>query len=76
MAAAVGRFRRELDADPEAARDRLAAAGLDEWARDNLLKYLAGPEVGGGNFLSDTRPESKAEELRGVSDVHYKALHA
>ena len=38
---AVGRFRRELDADPEAARDRLAAAGLDEWARDNLLKYLA-----------------------------------
>jgi hypothetical protein len=22
--------------------------------------------------LSDTRPESKAEELRVVSDVHYK----
>ncbi|MDY6056059.1 DEAD/DEAH box helicase [Micrococcus sp.] len=37
---AVGRFRRELDADPDAARDRLAAAGLDEWARENLLTYL------------------------------------
>ena len=41
--------------------------------KPHLLKYLAGPEVGGGNFLSDTRPESKAAELRAVSDVHYKA---
>jgi UDPglucose--hexose-1-phosphate uridylyltransferase len=32
--------------------------------KPNLLKYLAGPEIGGGNFLSDTRPEEKAEELR------------
>jgi UDPglucose--hexose-1-phosphate uridylyltransferase len=38
----------------------------------NLLKYLAGPEIGGGNFLSDTSPEQKAAELRGVSSVHYK----
>ena len=44
--------------------------------KPNLLKYLAGPEVGGGNFLSDTRPEAKAEELRTVSEVHYKARHA
>jgi UDPglucose--hexose-1-phosphate uridylyltransferase len=44
--------------------------------KPNLLKYLAGPEIGGGNFLSDTRPESKAEELRRASDVHYKAAHA
>jgi UDPglucose--hexose-1-phosphate uridylyltransferase len=44
--------------------------------KPNLLKYLAGPEVGGGNFLSDTRPEAKAEELRAVSDVHYRAQHA
>ncbi len=43
--------------------------------KPHLLKYLAGPEVGGGNFLSDTRPESKAEELRAVSGVHYKAQH-
>ena len=44
--------------------------------KPNLLKYLAGPEVGGGNFLSDTGPEAKAAELRAVSDVHYKAPHA
>ena len=40
--------------------------------RPNLLKYLAGPEIGGGNFLSDTAPEEKAAELRAASDVHYK----
>lgn len=39
----------------------------------NLLKYLAGPEVGGGCFVSDSAPEAKAEELRQVSAVHYKA---
>ena len=38
-----------------------------------LLKYLAGPEIGGGNFLSDTSPEEKAAELRAVSSTaHYK----
>jgi UDPglucose--hexose-1-phosphate uridylyltransferase len=36
-----------------------------------LLKYLAGPEIGGGNFLSDTSPEEKAAELRAASAVHY-----
>ena len=41
--------------------------------RPNLLKYLAGPEIGGGNFLSDTAPEEKAAELREVCDVHYKS---
>lgn len=41
--------------------------------RPNLLKYLAGPEIGGGNFLSDTAPEEKAAELRAVPDVHYKS---
>ena len=40
--------------------------------RPNLMKYLAGPEIGGGNFLSDTSPEEKAAELRAQSDVHYK----
>ena len=38
----------------------------------NLLKYLAGPEIGGGNFLSDTSPEEKAEELREQPDRHYR----
>ncbi|HUS10136.1 MAG TPA: galactose-1-phosphate uridylyltransferase [Pyrinomonadaceae bacterium] len=40
--------------------------------RPNLLKYLAGPEIGGGNFLSDTAPEEKAVELRSLPDIHYK----
>jgi len=41
--------------------------------RPNLLKYLAGPEIGGGNFLSDTSAEEKAEELRALPAVHYKS---
>jgi UDPglucose--hexose-1-phosphate uridylyltransferase len=41
--------------------------------KPNLLKYLAGPEIGGGSFLSDTSPEDKAAELRAVSSVHYKS---
>jgi UDPglucose--hexose-1-phosphate uridylyltransferase len=41
--------------------------------KPNLLKYLAGPEIGGGNFLSDTSPEEKAAELRAQPDVHYKS---
>jgi UDPglucose--hexose-1-phosphate uridylyltransferase len=40
--------------------------------KPNLLKYLAGPEIGGGNFLSDTSPEEKAAELRAQPNVHYK----
>jgi UDPglucose--hexose-1-phosphate uridylyltransferase len=39
--------------------------------KPNLLKYLAGPEIGGGNFLSDTAPEEKAAELRALPGVHY-----
>ena len=46
--------------------------------KPGLLKYLAGPEVGGGNFLSDTSPEAKAAELQSVRSSHYKhwAPHA
>ena len=40
--------------------------------KPNLLKYLAGPEIGGGNFLSDTSPEEKAAELISMSAIHYK----
>jgi UDPglucose--hexose-1-phosphate uridylyltransferase len=39
--------------------------------KPDLLKYLAGPEIGGGNFLSDTSPEEKARELRALPAVHY-----
>jgi len=34
--------------------------------KPNLRKYLAGPEIGAGMFLSDAAPEDKAAELRAV----------
>jgi UDPglucose--hexose-1-phosphate uridylyltransferase len=40
--------------------------------KPGLLKYLAGPEIGGGNFLNDASPEAKAAELRAVSATHYR----
>ncbi len=40
--------------------------------RPNTLKYLAGPEIGGGNFLSDTAAEDKAAELRVLPTRHYR----
>jgi len=39
--------------------------------RPNTLKYLAGPEIGGGNFLSDTAPEDTAAELIAQPTMHY-----
>jgi UDPglucose--hexose-1-phosphate uridylyltransferase len=39
----------------------------------NLLKYLAGPEIGGGNFLSDTSPDVSAAELRALPALHHAA---
>ena len=45
---------------------------LPPMRRPNTLKYLAGPEIGAGNFLSDTSPEVKAAELRAVSTTHYR----
>lgn len=44
--------------------------------KPNLLKYLAGPEVGAGGFISDTSPEEKARELLLTSTTHYKAARA
>src|SRR6185437_14375429 len=38
----------------------------------DVLKYLAGPEIGGGNFISDTSPEAKAAELLAVPTTHYR----
>jgi len=37
-----------------------------------LIKYLAGPEIGGGNFMADTMPEEKAEELKNTDISGYK----
>jgi UDPglucose--hexose-1-phosphate uridylyltransferase len=40
--------------------------------RPGLLKYLAGPEIGGGNFLNDVSPEESAAQLRVVASIHYR----
>jgi UDPglucose--hexose-1-phosphate uridylyltransferase len=37
-----------------------------------LIKYLAGPEIGAGNFMADTVPEEKAEELRKINVDQYQ----
>lgn len=39
--------------------------------KPGLLKYLAGPEIGGGSFLNDTAPETKAAELRAAKGPHW-----
>ena len=44
--------------------------------KPGLLKYLAGPEIGAGNFLSDTSPEERAAELRALPRQHYKQAPA
>jgi UDPglucose--hexose-1-phosphate uridylyltransferase len=42
----------------------------------NVQKFLAGAELGGGNFLSDTSPDEKAAELRAQPSVHFRAAAA
>ena len=37
-----------------------------------LIKFLAGPEIGAGNFMADTIPEEKAAELRAINLADYK----
>jgi UDPglucose--hexose-1-phosphate uridylyltransferase len=39
-----------------------------------LQKFPAGPEIGGGNFMSDTIPEEKALELKQVDLSMYKEV--
>jgi UDPglucose--hexose-1-phosphate uridylyltransferase len=36
------------------------------YRQPGLIKYLAGPEIGAGNFMADTIPEDKAAELRSI----------
>jgi ATP-dependent helicase Lhr and Lhr-like helicase len=51
---AVGGFIREVSAlRPKAARERVAAAGLDEWAADNLLAYLDEQRQATGHLPDD-----------------------
>ncbi|HSN43726.1 MAG TPA: DEAD/DEAH box helicase, partial [Propionibacteriaceae bacterium] len=53
LGAAVGAFVREVGNSPDKARDRLADAGLDEWASDNLLTYLAEQKTATGHLPDD-----------------------
>ncbi|MDO5710785.1 MAG: DEAD/DEAH box helicase, partial [Micrococcales bacterium] len=55
LGAAVGRFTGELSSltEPQA-RKRLTAAGLDEWAADNLLGYLTEQREATGRVPDDT----------------------
>lgn len=40
--------------------------------KPDTLKYLAGPEIGGGSMTNESDPDEKAAELRAVPAVHYK----
>ncbi|WP_028708955.1 ATP-dependent helicase [Propionicicella superfundia] len=52
---AIGRFVAEVaGSPPDRARERVAAAGLDEWATDNLLAYLADQRDATGRVPTDT----------------------
>jgi UDPglucose--hexose-1-phosphate uridylyltransferase len=39
--------------------------------KPDTLKYLAGPEIGGGSMTNESNPDEKAAELRAVSSTHY-----
>jgi UDPglucose--hexose-1-phosphate uridylyltransferase len=41
------------------------------YRQPGLIKYLAGPEIGAGNFMADTMPEDKAAELRKINLKDY-----
>lgn len=42
------------------------------YRQPGLIKYLAGPEIGAGNFMADTMPEEKAAELRAIDASKYE----
>jgi UDPglucose--hexose-1-phosphate uridylyltransferase len=41
------------------------------YRQPGLIKYLAGPEIGAGNFMADTMPEEKAAELQKIDLNNY-----
>lgn len=41
------------------------------YRQPGLIKYLAGPEIGAGNFMADTMPEEKAAELNATNVTQY-----
>jgi UDPglucose--hexose-1-phosphate uridylyltransferase len=44
--------------------------------KPDTMKYLAGPEIGGGSMTNESNPDEKAAELRAVSNTLYRAPRA
>jgi UDPglucose--hexose-1-phosphate uridylyltransferase len=44
--------------------------------KPDTLKYLAGPEVGGGSMTNESNPNEKAAELRAAAGPHYRQVPA
>ena len=42
--------------------------------KPDTLKYLAGPEIGGGSMTNESNPDEKAAELRAAGGPHYLRL--
>jgi UDPglucose--hexose-1-phosphate uridylyltransferase len=42
----------------------------------DTLKYLAGPEIGGGSMTNESNPDEKAAELRAAAGPHYTQVPA
>lgn len=41
--------------------------------KPDMMKYLAGPEIGGGSMTNESNPDEKAAELRAVSKKLYRS---
>ena len=39
--------------------------------KPDMMKFLAGPEIGGGTMTNESNPDEKAADLRAVSAIHY-----
>jgi UDPglucose--hexose-1-phosphate uridylyltransferase len=45
--------------------------------KPDTLKYLAGPEIGGGSMTNESNPDAKAAELRAAGGPHHRhRVHA
>ena len=42
----------------------------------DTMKYLAGPEIGGGSMTNESDPDEKAAELRAAGGPHYRTQAA
>ena len=44
--------------------------------KPDTMKYLAGPEIGGGSMTNESNPDDRAAELRSAAGPHYKEVSA